>query len=164
MRLGSCAPGHCSGHCWLDHKAEGFDMDAGFQAGNGCICLNANTVGRCGAAQLQTVPLSYIIEKTREDSQSRGPRCSAGSIRVPASYCGLFGFRPSHERVSLQGALPMAPSFDTGQWHDGSRANCCPCGQWWCGDQMRLILCLRSNPHFQLEPCVLLCFLPSSIA
>lgn len=39
----------------------------------------------------------------------------AGSVRVPASYCGLCGFRPSHERVSLQHAIPMAPSFDTGR-------------------------------------------------
>ena len=35
-------------------------------------------------------------------------------MRVPASYCGLCGFRPSHERVSLQHSIPMAPSFDTG--------------------------------------------------
>lgn len=39
---------------------------------------------------------------------------TAGSVRVPASYCGLYGMRPSHERVDLRGCLPMAPSFDTG--------------------------------------------------
>jgi len=41
---------------------------------------------------------------------------TAGSVRVPASYCGLYGMRPSHERVDLRGCLPMAPSFDTGGW------------------------------------------------
>lgn len=39
---------------------------------------------------------------------------TAGSVRVPGSYCGLYAMRPSHERVDLRGAAPMAPSFDTG--------------------------------------------------
>ena len=37
---------------------------------------------------------------------------TAGSIRVPAASCGLFGFRPSHGLVGARGVLPLAPSFD----------------------------------------------------
>jgi amidase len=38
---------------------------------------------------------------------------TAGSIRVPASNCGLYGYRPSLGVVSVAGVLPFAPSFDT---------------------------------------------------
>jgi amidase len=35
---------------------------------------------------------------------------------VPASVCGIYGIRPSHGRVSLEGVMPLAPSFDTLGW------------------------------------------------
>lgn len=41
---------------------------------------------------------------------------TGGSVRVPASYCGIFGFRPSHGIVSTSGVIPMAQSFDTVGW------------------------------------------------
>ncbi|WP_338693539.1 amidase [Streptomyces sp. Q6] len=41
---------------------------------------------------------------------------TGGSIRIPSSYQGLYGIRPSHGAVSTAGLLPLAPSFDTVGW------------------------------------------------
>jgi amidase len=41
---------------------------------------------------------------------------TAGSIRVPASYQGLWGLRTTHGAVSLRGVLALAPGFDTVGW------------------------------------------------
>ena len=45
---------------------------------------------------------------------------TGGSIRVPSAYCGVFGYRPSHGAVSLEGVIPLAPAFDTVGWIAGS--------------------------------------------
>jgi amidase len=41
---------------------------------------------------------------------------TAGSIRVPASYQGLWGLRTSHGAIDTAGLLPLAPSFDAVGW------------------------------------------------
>jgi amidase len=41
---------------------------------------------------------------------------TGGSVRVPASFCGLYGIRPTHGRLDLTGMLPQAPSSDTAGW------------------------------------------------
>jgi amidase len=37
----------------------------------------------------------------------------AGSVRLPASFCGIYGMRPSHGIISMSGVKSFAPSFDT---------------------------------------------------
>ncbi len=41
---------------------------------------------------------------------------TGGSIRAPASFCGLVGLRTTHGRIPMEGAMPLAPSFDTFGW------------------------------------------------
>jgi aspartyl-tRNA(Asn)/glutamyl-tRNA(Gln) amidotransferase subunit A len=37
---------------------------------------------------------------------------TGGSIRIPAAYCGIVGFKPSFGAVSVEGCWPLAPSYD----------------------------------------------------
>ena len=47
---------------------------------------------------------------------------SGGSIRIPAAWCGVVGFKPSYGLVPLDGCFPLAPSFD----HAGPMARSVP--------------------------------------
>ena len=41
---------------------------------------------------------------------------TAGSVRAPASFCGIFGMRPTHGRVAIDNVMPLSPSLDTVGW------------------------------------------------
>jgi amidase len=46
---------------------------------------------------------------------SLGTDCG-GSVRIPASYCGLLGIRPGLGQVTAEGVLEFAPAFDVVGW------------------------------------------------
>lgn len=52
---------------------------------------------------------------------------TGGSVRVPASFCGLYGIRPTHGRLDLSGMMAQAPGSDTTGWfaHDAETFALC---------------------------------------
>lgn len=55
---------------------------------------------------------------------------TAGSVRVPASYQGLWGLRTTHDLVPRQGMLPLAQTFDTVGWLTRDGATLQRVAQW----------------------------------
>lgn len=41
---------------------------------------------------------------------------TGGSVRLPASFCGIYGLRPTHGTMPMQAIVPLAPSFDVAGW------------------------------------------------
>ena len=54
---------------------------------------------------------------------------SGGSVRVPASFCGLYGIRPTHSRMNFSGITVQSPSADTCGWFARDAATLAKVGQ-----------------------------------
>jgi aspartyl-tRNA(Asn)/glutamyl-tRNA(Gln) amidotransferase subunit A len=65
---------------------------------------------------------------------------TGGSIRIPASYCGIAGLKPTYGRVSRHGVLPLAFSLD----HVGPLASCV--------EDCALTMNAIAGPEFNLPP------------
>ena len=74
--------------------------------------INVNATGRipCGSSSGSASAVAGKAVDTALGSDT------GGSIRVPAAVCGIYGIRPTHGRVSLEGVMPLAGSFDTAGW------------------------------------------------
>ena len=71
---------------------------------------------------------------------------TGGSIRVPASYQGLWGLRTTHGLVPRQGMVPLAPSFDTVGWLTRDGATLEAVAAWCLQDDAPLLPARRVVP------------------
>ena len=61
---------------------------------------------------------------------------SGGSVRVPSSFCGLFGIRPTHGRIDFSGITVQSPSADTCGWFARDAATFARVGEVLLGEAM----------------------------
>ncbi len=74
--------------------------------------VNSNAPGRiCGGSSCGSA--SAVAGKAVDLALGSD---TGGSVRVPASLCGIWGIRPTHGRIPLDGVMPLAASFDTIGW------------------------------------------------
>jgi aspartyl-tRNA(Asn)/glutamyl-tRNA(Gln) amidotransferase subunit A len=38
---------------------------------------------------------------------------TGGSVRIPAAFCGLVGYKPTASRIDMRGTLPLSPNLDS---------------------------------------------------
>ena len=65
---------------------------------------------------------------------------TGGSVRIPASFCGIYGVRPTHGRISLQLARPLAKSFDTLGWFARDTQTLLKVGKVLLGDEPQQVI------------------------
>ena len=61
---------------------------------------------------------------------------SGGSVRVPSSFCGLYGIRPTHGRVDFSGITVQSPSADTCGWFARDAGTFARVGAVLCGEAL----------------------------
>lgn len=70
-------------------------------------CSGGSSSGSAYAVAKGWVPLAFGTD-------------TGGSVRVPAAYCGVYGFRLPPDDWALDGVVPLAPSYDSIGWFTAS--------------------------------------------
>lgn len=108
------------------------------QRGRGVVCIGKTNLHELAfgitSQNPHFGPVSNPLDETRIPGGSSGGSAAVvaagllpvawgtdtgGSIRIPASYCGIVGFKPTYGRFSTEGVLPLSWSLD----HVGPLAN-----------------------------------------
>ncbi|MGF7051723.1 amidase [Bosea sp. OAE752] len=112
-------------HAWAVQRL----LDAGAEL-VGKTITDEVSLGILGESAFDGTPLNSAAPKRVPGGSSSGSAAAVaaglcdtalgtdtgGSMRVPASFCGLYGIRPTHGRLDLTGLMPQAPSSDTAGW------------------------------------------------
>ena len=94
----------CSGTTWLDEFAFGLSGENPWAGTPPNPIAPGHIPGGSSSGSAVAVAAGAVDLALGTDT--------AGSIRVPASWCGIWGMRPSHGAISAEGVRPLAPSLD----------------------------------------------------
>jgi amidase len=99
-----CAGASCSGTTWMDEFAFGLAGENPWGGSPHNPTVDGGIVGGSSSGSAAAVAAGLVPAALGTDT--------GGSVRVPASWCGLWGWRPSHGLVPSSGVVPLAPSLD----------------------------------------------------
>lgn len=81
---------------------------------------------------------------------------TGGSVRIPAAFCGLTGFKPTARRISLSGVLPLSASLDSVGTIARDVASCVALDAAIAGNPLSLTVKHLADAHFAIPQTLVL--------